>query len=82
MSGQSALNSVSSVKSTISSLHTMGGVTASDTSAIGGSGRKGGPGEGPEIAPHKNICDEFMASMGGEATGGVTGYNSGSGKTT
>lgn len=82
MAGQSTFSSVGGVKSTISSLHSLGGITAMDTSAIGGSGRKGGAGEGPEIAPHKNICDEFLSSMGGEATTGTTGYNSGSGKTT
>ncbi len=82
MAGQSAGQSIGSVKATIGSLHTMGGVTASDTSAIGGAGRNGGAGEGPEIAPHKNICDEFLSSMGGEATTGTTGYGSGSGKTT
>ena len=81
MAGQSAGQTMSSVKAAISEIKTMGGVTAMDTSAIGGAARKGGPGEGPEIAPHKNIADEFQASMGGEATTGVTGYNSGSGKT-
>jgi len=82
MAGQSAGQTMGGVKSAISEIKTRGGVTASDTSAIGGMGRKGGAGEGPEIAPHKNICDEFLSSMGGNATGGVTGVNSGSGKTT
>jgi hypothetical protein len=37
--------------------------------------------EGPDIAPRKNIADEFVGSMGGEATTGTTGYGSGFGKT-
>ncbi len=82
MAGQSAGQTLSSVKAAISEVKTSGGVTEMETSAIGGAGRKGGPGEGPEIAPHKNICSEFMSNMGGEATTGQTGPNSGYGKAT
>jgi hypothetical protein len=82
MSGQSAQASMSSVKSVISEIKTRGGVTDMETSVIGGSGRKGGAAEGPDMAPHHNIASEFMSSMGGEATTGTTGYNSGYGKTT
>lgn len=81
MSGQSAGNTLESVKGVISRICTAGGVTAMETSAIGGAGRRGGAGEGPEMAPHKNVCDEFLRSMGGEATTGQTGPDSGSGKT-
>lgn len=78
MAGQSALKSTGSVHSEISSIRERGGVSAEETSAIGGSGRKGG---NPGAAPHKNIADEFMSKMGGDASTGTTGYNSGFGKT-
>jgi hypothetical protein len=81
MAGQSAGQTLSSVKSAINEVKSMGGVTGTETSMIGGAGRRGGAGEGPEMAPHKNVCAEFLASMGGEANTGQTGENSGSGKT-
>lgn len=81
MAGQASGTSLGTVKSNISAVKERGGVSESETSAIGGAGRNGGPGEGPDIAPHKNICDEFRAKMGGNATTGTTGYNSGYGKT-
>ena len=58
-----------------------GGVSGMETSAIGGMGRKGGAAEGPEVAKHHNVADEFMSRMGGNATTGTTGYGSGSGHT-
>jgi hypothetical protein len=70
------------VHANISEIRERGGVSAEDTSAIGGAGRKGGAGEGPEIAPHKNICTEFMAKMGqGSASTGQSGPDSGFGRT-
>jgi hypothetical protein len=81
MAGQSAGNTLESVHSAIGSVCEHGGISDMETSAIGGAGRKGGAAEGPDIAPHKNIAEEFVASMGGEATTGTTGYGSGSGKT-
>jgi hypothetical protein len=82
MAGQSAGHKLEMVHANIAAIRGRGGVSADETSAIGGMGRKGGAAEGPEIAPHKNIADEFMAKMGsGTASTGVTGYNSGHGKT-
>ena len=81
MAGQSATASLSSVKAAISEIRERGGVSDMETSAIGGSGRKGGPGEGPAIPKPHRICDEFESRMGGEATTGTTGYNSGYGHT-
>lgn len=81
MAGQSAGHTIGTVKSEIASIKENGGISSMETSAIGGAGRKGGPGEGPEIAKHHNICDEFTSRMGGNASTGVTGYNSGSGHT-
>jgi hypothetical protein len=81
MAGQSSGNSLGMVHANISAIRERGGVSAEDTSAIGGMGRKGGAGEGPETAPHKNIATEFMSKMSGNATTGQTGPDSGSGKT-
>lgn len=81
MAGQSASNSLGNVKSAIATVKERGGISEMETSAIGGAGRKGGAGEGPEMAKNHRICDEFVARMGGEATTGVTGYDSGSGHT-
>ncbi len=81
MSGQ-AVGSLSNTRSAISEVKERGGISEMETSAIGGAGRKGGGAEGPEVAPHKNIAAEFMSRMGGNATTGTTGYNSGYGKTT
>lgn len=81
MAGQSAGNSLGSVKAAISEICERGGVSAMETSAIGGMGRKGGPGEGPDIPKDHCICEEFVSRMGGEATTGTTGYNSGFGHT-
>jgi hypothetical protein len=81
MAGQSAGKTTGSVMSEINSICEHGGISASETSAIGGSGRKGGAAEGPEMAKRHNIADEFVGRMGGEATTGVTGQNSGYGHT-
>lgn len=82
MAGQSAGQTLESVRGAISSVREAGGVSEGDTSAIGGMGRKGGaPAGEPDWAPHKNIADEFMAKRGGNATTGQTGPDSGSGRT-
>lgn len=81
MAGQSSGSSLGMVHSNIAAIRERGGISAEDTSAIGGMGRKGGAAEGPEPAPHKNICEEFMSKQGGNATTGQTGPNSGYGKT-
>lgn len=81
MAGQGAGNSISSVMGAINSIKDHGGISEMETSAIGGAGRKGGAGEGPEVAKSHRICDEFTARMGGEATTGVMGVNSGYGHT-
>lgn len=81
MAGTGAYQGLSGARSDFMSVRERGGVSEQETSAIGGSGRRGGPGEGPEMAPHHNICEEFMAKMGGEANTGTTGYGSGHGKT-
>jgi hypothetical protein len=81
MAGQSAGNSISSVMGAINSIKTHGGISDSETSAVGGAGRKGGAAEGPETAKSHRIYEEFKGRMGGEANTGTTGYNSGSGHT-
>lgn len=81
MSGQSSGRSVAGARADAMSVCERGGISDSETSAIGGMGRKGGAAEGPEVAPHHNIAEEFMSRMGGNATTGTTGYNSGFGKT-
>jgi len=82
MAGQSAGGSLSVTKSNIAAVKSgMGGISGMETSAIGGEGRKGGPGEGPDMPKPHRICDELTARMGGEATTGKTGYNSGYGHT-
>ena len=58
------------------------GISGMQTSAIGGAGRMGGSAEGGDAAPHKNVAEEFFGKkVNGNATGGNTGYNSGSGRT-
>lgn len=83
MAGQSAGQTIESVRGAISSIKEMGGISEMETSAVGGAGRKGGNAEGgpQDWAPHKNICDEFMAKRSGNASTGQTGPNSGNGKT-
>lgn len=81
MAGQSSGNSLSQVRGAIAEIKERGGISAMETSAVGGAGRKGGAGEGPEMAKDHCIATEFVGRMGGEATTGVTGYNSGSGHT-
>lgn len=81
MAGQSAGNSLGNVRGAISEIKERGGISEMETSAIGGAGRKGGAGEGPEMAKNHCIATEFVSRMGGEATTGVTGYDSGSGHT-
>lgn len=56
----------------------IGGISGEETSAVGGAGRKGGPGEGPDMAPYHCMND---MELGGEATTGTMGYGSGYGKT-
>lgn len=81
MAGQSAGNSLSSVHGAISSIRERGGISDSETSMIGGAGRKGSDGNGQNVmAPHKNIATEFMSKSGGNASTGQTGPNSGHGK--
>jgi hypothetical protein len=82
MAGQAAGNSLESVKGAIHSIRERGGVSEMETSAIGGAGRNGSDGNGEHVTPsHKNIADEFQSKMGGNATTGTTGYDSGYGKT-
>ena len=81
MSGQAASSSLANVHSAIMSIRERGGVSGEETSAIGGAGRKGGPGEGPDMAKRHNVADEFVSRMGGNATTGTTGYGSGWGHT-
>jgi hypothetical protein len=80
MAGQ-AVGSLSNTKSAIMEVCERGGISDMETSAIGGSGRKGSDGYGKNMAaPHKNIADEFMKREGGNASTGQTGPNSGFGK--
>lgn len=82
MAGQ-AVGSLSNTKSAIAEVRERGGISDSETSMIGGMGRKGSDGNGEMVAaPHKNIADEFRGRMGGNATTGMTGPNSGYGHTT
>jgi hypothetical protein len=81
MAGQSSGNSLSQVRGAIAEIKERGGISDMETSAVGGAGRKGGAAEGPEMAKNHCIATEFVGRMGGEATTGVTGYNSGSGHT-
>lgn len=84
MAGQATMgNNLGGTKAAIDSVKENGGISDMETSAIGGMGRKGSDGYGKNMhAPHKNICDEFMSKMGGNATTGMTGPDSGYGKTT
>jgi hypothetical protein len=82
MAGQSAGKSTGSVMSEISSICERGGVSAEETSAIGGAGRRGSDGYGSSsMAPKHRIDEEFMAKSGGNASTGQTGPDSGFGKT-
>ena len=78
MAGQAAGQTLEQVKGAISMVKENGGISEMDTSAIGGAGRKGG---NPGPARHHNIAEEFTSRMGGDATTGTTGYDSGYGHT-
>lgn len=78
MAGQGAGNTIGSVMGAINSIKTAGGISDSETSAVGGEGRKGG---NPEAAKDHCIATEFVGRMGGNAETGKTGYNSGYGHT-
>lgn len=82
MPGRAALTSVdaamSDIRSTRKGEHNAG-ISGSDTSEIGGAGRKGGPMTDP---PYTRIDAQVMGkAMNGMATGGVTGYDAGFGRT-
>lgn len=83
MPGRAAMSSLSSVMADIRSTRNHendAGVSGSDTSAIGGEGRKGASGEGSLSDPAwKNVTS--MRSGSGNAKTGETGQNSGSGRT-
>jgi len=86
MAGQSAGHTVEGIRDWLKipqrDIREHGGISADETSAIGGMGRKGSDGYGrSEAAPHHCIAEEFIDNMGGNATTGTTGYNSGYGKT-
>lgn len=86
MPGRAALTSVEGAMSDIRGTRkgeNAAGISGTDTSEIGGAGRKGADGNGRlEMAPHHNICDEVVGKpMNGTATGGTTGYDSGFGRT-
>jgi len=58
------------------------GVMGSETSAIGGEGRRGGAATGGlSEAPKKSVLSMMSGGGTGMANGGKTGYNSGSGRT-
>lgn len=59
------------------------GISGSDTSAIGGAGRKGASGHGSLDEPMWTRIDSqvMSKSLNGMATGGVTGYDFGYGRT-
>lgn len=85
MAGRAAMTSTSSAMSDISMAKKGDqgqGISGSQTSAIGGAGRMGGSAEGPDVARHCRVDEEFFGKkVNGNATGGNTGYNSGSGRT-
>jgi hypothetical protein len=56
------------------------GVSGSDTSAIGGEGRKGASGHGSLDEPtFVNVAERLKSGHGGMANSGQTGYDSGAG---
>jgi hypothetical protein len=83
MAGQSAALTLSAVHSAIASIKQNGGISEMETSAIGGSARNGSDAHGENVCPTpKNVAEEFKSKMGGRATTGMTGPNSGYGRTT
>jgi hypothetical protein len=70
------------VTGNIASIKERGGISDSETSMIGGAARRGSDGNGSNMNPARhNIADEFVSRMGGNATKGETGPDSGTGKT-
>jgi hypothetical protein len=84
MSGRSANESISAAKSTIHSLRSgenSAGISGTDTSAIGGEGRKGADGYGSlEMAPTKSITS-LAGGGSGKAKKGEMGVGYGEGET-
>jgi hypothetical protein len=86
MPGRAALNSVDGAETDIRSAKKGDqgqGISGSQTSEIGGAGRKGMSGEGSLSDPMYTRIDGQVLSkpMNGMATGGNTGYVSGDGRT-
>lgn len=83
MPGRAAMTSISEAKSDISStrMHENDtGVSGTDTSAIGGEGRKGASGHGSLDEPSfVNVAERLKSGHGGMANSGQTGYDSGAG---
>lgn len=79
------MTGISEVKSDISStrMHENDtGVSGSDTSAIGGAGRKGASGHGSLDDPsYVNVAEALKGGRGSMANTGQTGYDSGAGTT-
>jgi hypothetical protein len=85
MPGRGALLDISAAKADISStrMHENDtGVSGSDTSAIGGSGRKGASGHGSLDEPtFLNVAEKLKSGHGGMGDSGQMGYDSGAGMT-
>lgn len=84
MAGRAAIeNSLSSTLAAAHSVRERGGISEEETSMIGGEGRKGTDGNGSSTAaPFHCIAEEFKSRMNeNKATTGMTGPNSGYGKT-
>jgi len=83
MPGRAAMTSIAEAKSDISStrLHENDtGVSGTETSAIGGEGRKGASGHGSLDEPaFVNVAERLKSGHGGMANTGQSGYDSGSG---
>jgi hypothetical protein len=86
MPGRAALNSVDGAMTDIRGTKKGDrgqGISGDQTSAIGGAGRMGMSGEGSLADPMYTRIDKEVIGKGmnGTATGGMTGYNSGDGRT-
>ena len=86
MPGRGALQSVSEALSDIRGTNKAehnAGVSGSDTSAIGGAGRKGASGHGTLDEPAYTRIDAEVTGkpMNDTASGGMMGYDSGFGRT-
>lgn len=85
MPGRAGLMSIAEAKADISStrMHENDtGVSGTDTSMIGGEGRKGASGHGSLDDPtFVNVAEKLKSGHGGMANTGKTGYDSGSGTT-